>query len=191
MAYQFSSLSIEEMRSLAKSRNGECLSQSYTNYKTKLTWQCNFGHNWDARPDLVKRGRWCPQCSNKKPKTMIDMEILATKRDGLCLSKEIKNVHTKLQWQCENQHRFMATPNNVRVGHWCKKCVGLETKTLQDMQSFAHKKDGLCLSTHYINNKQKLLWQCQQGHQWQMRYNEATSGFWCIICKNELLNTAS
>lgn len=56
-------LSIEEMRAIAKSRNGLCLSKNYFNINTKLKWQCENNHIWDATPDMIKRGTWCPQCN--------------------------------------------------------------------------------------------------------------------------------
>ena len=56
-------LSINEMKELAKSRGGICLSDSYSNSKTKLLWQCGEGHRWLATPFSVKiRQSWCPSC---------------------------------------------------------------------------------------------------------------------------------
>jgi len=56
---------IEEMRGLAKSRGGQCLSRAYKNMSTKLTWRCEREHRWMARPHLVQLGQWCPVCANE------------------------------------------------------------------------------------------------------------------------------
>jgi hypothetical protein len=56
---------IEEMHELAESRGGKCLSRTYKNMSTKLTWRCGRGHRWAARPHLVKLGQWCPECANE------------------------------------------------------------------------------------------------------------------------------
>ena len=53
--------SIEEMRKVAAKRGGKCLSSAYTNARTKLTWQCKYGHRWESTPDNIKK-RWCPIC---------------------------------------------------------------------------------------------------------------------------------
>src|SRR5438477_5125481 len=45
---------IEEMRALAESRGGQCLSRTYKNMSTKLTWRCRSGHRWKARPHLIR-----------------------------------------------------------------------------------------------------------------------------------------
>jgi hypothetical protein len=51
------------MRELAISRGGKCLSDSYKNAKSHLTWQCKDGHVWDATPhNIVYNESWCPTC---------------------------------------------------------------------------------------------------------------------------------
>jgi len=54
---------IEDMRQLARSRGGECLSTDVGDGKTKLKWRCAFGHEWEATPLLHKVGHWCPECT--------------------------------------------------------------------------------------------------------------------------------
>jgi hypothetical protein len=55
-------LGIEKMRELAQQRGGKCLSETYKNVITKLTWQCHLGHVWEARPEHIRRGQWCKTC---------------------------------------------------------------------------------------------------------------------------------
>lgn len=56
-------LTIEDMRELAASRGGECLSEKYEGNKVNLTWKCADGHEWGAVPGNVKNhGSWCPHC---------------------------------------------------------------------------------------------------------------------------------
>jgi hypothetical protein len=54
---------IQDMQNLAMSRDGKCLSENYTNGRIKLIWQCANGHVWSAKPDNIKQGKWCPDCS--------------------------------------------------------------------------------------------------------------------------------
>jgi len=56
-------LTIEEMRKLASERGGKCLSSVYVNAATNFLWECSEGHHWEARPNSVKRGTWCPECN--------------------------------------------------------------------------------------------------------------------------------
>jgi hypothetical protein len=54
---------IEEMRLLANSRGGVCLSSAYLGSNVKLDWQCAKGHRFPATPGNVKHKKsWCIKC---------------------------------------------------------------------------------------------------------------------------------
>lgn len=63
-------LSLEDMRSIAVTMGGECLSKHYTNNSTKLQWKCKNAHIWFAVPASVLNGSWCPECSRGKVERM-------------------------------------------------------------------------------------------------------------------------
>ena len=115
---------LEEMQKLAKKRGGKCLSKGYENRITKLTWQCKEGHRWDAMPTHIKRGQWCPICAGTAPGTLEEMQEIAKKRGGKCLSKKYINSRAKLTWQCKEGHRWDALPSSIKQGHWCRFCAG-------------------------------------------------------------------
>jgi hypothetical protein len=59
--------SIQDMRKLAHSQGGKCVSTVYKNARTKVEWRCTDGHEFEATADVVKtalrHGReWCPAC---------------------------------------------------------------------------------------------------------------------------------
>ncbi|WP_233867029.1 hypothetical protein [Paraburkholderia adhaesiva] len=57
-------LTLEAMQALAAERGGLCLSTQYLGAHVKLTWQCHWGHVWEATPSNVKsRGQWCRNCA--------------------------------------------------------------------------------------------------------------------------------
>jgi len=83
------------MQELAASKYGKCLSKVYVIH-TKLSWECSQGHAWDAKPNNVSNGTWCPICSkgkvnDGKRRTIIDLKNYAIKMSGLCLSDELPN----------------------------------------------------------------------------------------------------
>lgn len=53
---------IQDMHELAKLNIGLCLSTKYKNASSKLKWKCKKGHIWDAVPNSVQQGSWCPTC---------------------------------------------------------------------------------------------------------------------------------
>ena len=125
-------LTIKAMQILAKKMEGECLSKKYTNVHSKIKWRCSKGHIWKSLPLSVKKGHWCNICAqeirvSKQRLTIEEMQQIAKKRGGKCLSKKYVNNSTKLEWKCSDGHRWFATPDKVKgskskKGTWCRKC---------------------------------------------------------------------
>ena len=185
-------LTIDGMRSLAASRGGKCLSQTYANSSTKLLWQCHKGHQWEATPAHIKSGTWCEKCKREHAYdhcklTIDEMHEIAIQRGGVCLSEKYVNSNTPLEWRCGNGHKWRATPSSIKKGSWCRLCfekrISLDLKSsIEDMQEIAAKKGGNCLSKEYINSKTSLKWQCKYGHIWKTTPDSIKSGNWCSVC---------
>ena len=174
-------LTIEEMQSIAEKRKGKCLSKKYINSKSKLRWQCEHGHIWEATVSTVMGGAWCPECAGNKKLDMPSMDRIAYERGGKCLSSKYINARTKLKWQCEKGHIWKAIPDNVKKGSWCPVCAG-KHQNIRDMHKLAETRGGKCLSSKYINNRTKLKWQCEKGHTWEATPNHIKNGTWCPQC---------
>jgi hypothetical protein len=56
-------LTMEDMSKIALDKKGKCISDTYQNNHTKLTWECCHGHQWEARPMDILKGKWCPICA--------------------------------------------------------------------------------------------------------------------------------
>lgn len=55
--------SLKEMKSIAEKYGGKCLSEKYTNRRTKLKWTCINGHIWEANAEtILYEKKWCPEC---------------------------------------------------------------------------------------------------------------------------------
>jgi hypothetical protein len=120
---------IEEMRALAQAKGGECLSSSYKGTDLKLRWRCAKDHEWEARPSGVIKGKWCQKCGyekagNSRALKVEEMQQLATKRGGECLSKRKVNGRIKFLWRCAKGHEWEAVSYSIRRGSWCPVCVG-------------------------------------------------------------------
>ncbi len=164
-------LTIEQMREIAKSHGGECLSEKYRNAKTKLRWKCSEGHEWEAVPDHIKEEHWCPHCAGNALLTIEQMRGIAKSRGGKCLSKEYEGNHKNLRWKCSEGHEWEAQPSSVKQGRWCPVC-GIEKSaekrrdTIENMRLIAKSHGGECLSDQYVNSQTKLQWRCPEGHEW-------------------------
>jgi len=175
-------LTLEELKILAKQRDGRCLSEKYINNRTKIKWKCKEGHEWEATADHIKNGAWCPICAGNRPKSIELFKKIAREKNGECISNDYINIHTKLKWRCEKRHEWSATPNSVKRGTWCPRCSGNVKLDLEELKFLAKKRGGKCLSKEYINNRTKLRWKCQEGHEWEAAPAHVKNGTWCRIC---------
>jgi len=122
---------LEEVDLFAKRLGGRCLSSAYTDLKRKLLWECALNHRWKDNFGVIKKGKWCPQCANRKKRrgkrgtflTLDHMHKTAALRGGKCLSKRYSNSRTKLLWECAKGHQWRSRPVTVRKGHWCPRCA--------------------------------------------------------------------
>ena len=57
---------VTQMRTLALSNKGKCLSKKYSGIQIKLKWSCSKGHKFWMRPGSIIQGSWCPECSFSK-----------------------------------------------------------------------------------------------------------------------------
>lgn len=114
---------------------------------------------------------------------------IAKNHGGKCLSTNYINNTTPLKWECYKGHIWDTNPACVRRGSWCPKCrreqsAKSRTKyTIEDMQVAAKKLGGKCLSPNYTNYKEKLLWECSNGHQFQALFEIVKQGRFCPECK--------
>jgi len=186
-----------KLQELAISRGGRCLSKSYIDSHTKLSWSCSEGHHWDAKPNNISSGTWCPVCSkskvnNLRRRTISDLKNYALKMGGLCLSNELVTATSKVDWQCNKGHNWKATPQSV-VGakNWCPKCGkerneerinSLRPAQLEELKNLAIGRGGECLSTEFLRQKSPLLWRCSNGHEWKANPDSIIQGGWCPEC---------
>ena len=175
-------MKIQKMKQIAIDRGGKCISDIYLNAKTKLLWECGEGHRWKAIPGNVERGRWCPHCAGVARLTIEEMQRIAEKRGGRCLSESYFNAQVKLKWECKEGHQWETAPDNIKNGTWCPKCSGKKKYTIKNMQEIALKYGGKCLSNSYKNTTTKLLWECKDGYKWEAIPGSIINGTWCPKC---------
>ena len=147
-----------------------------------MPWQCHDGHTWVARPDNVLYKRtWCPVCAGN---ALLDLHRLhehAVRLGGECLTAERVNNRTKVTWKCQQGHTWQATPSHVlSKNSWCPHCrkIGLPR-----LRAHASSLGGRCLAKSFKNRKQKLLWECSEGHRWEASASNVLYGkSWCPVC---------
>ncbi|MQR02084.1 hypothetical protein [Glaciimonas soli] len=175
--------SLDDIIEIALARGGRCLSQQYINTESPLTFECEQGHCWQASSKTIREGHWCAACAHDKMRSTLQrMQEIAASRGGLCLSDTYLNNYHRLRWRCAQGHEWESNPLNV-VKHWCAQCRDDKKRLgIARMQAIAAERDGLCLSTVYVNAHTHLTWKCCNGHIWQARPMDIVKGHWCNLC---------
>lgn len=175
---------LPKIKAEVERRGGKLLSTSYRNNHEKLKAICQKGHAFTfTKKSLLDIGSWCRRCKcDAMMNTLEDMQRLAAKRGGECLSTEYQGVRHKLVWSCAEGHKWETTPTRIQLGHWCPQCGGTGKKSLEDAIELAKSRGGKCLSQKYVNAQVDLKWECAEGHRWQAGWSEVRSGNWCAEC---------
>ncbi|PCJ29218.1 MAG: hypothetical protein COA94_02045 [Rickettsiales bacterium] len=168
----------KRLKTVILERGGTLLSDCIRN-NDMVTIQCEKGHEFEMTPSSVKRGYWCPKCSGKCPIQAEErLKTVILERGGILLSDYVKNKE-KVTIQCENNHKFEATPSNVKSGYWCPKCSA--TRAEEKLKAVILERGGILLS-NYVSIHKKLTIQCENGHKFVMTPSTVESGCWCYGC---------
>lgn len=182
-------LTLEICQRTAAGRGGVCLSKTYVNVKTVMNWQCANGHEWPAKAQSIREGRWCPTCGVK-----LSLEIarkLAEARGGTCLSTEYTGSLDYMEWRCSHGHEWRSTLNHVKnSGSWCPTCAYalraaklISPNNLKSAQQIATSHNGQCLETQNFRVSDHVNWRCTRGHTWSAQFSSVQQGSWCPVCR--------
>ena len=104
----------------------------------KVWWQCEKGHEWQAKINNRINGNNCPVCIGKKvivgyndlatAMPTIAKEWHPTKNGKLSPQDVTVGSNKKVWWQCEKGHEWKTSVSHRSNGKRCPKCFG-ESKT--------------------------------------------------------------
>ena len=119
--------------------------------------------------------------------SIVEMQQLARKRGGQCLSRNYRNNYSALRWRCHKRHVWTALPKAVKQGHWCDRCFDDARRgSIDRIRKIAERRGGICLSSTYPNVKALLKIRCAQGHVWSTTGNALLRGSWCGACAGRI-----
>lgn len=161
----------------------------------KIWWKCKKEHEWKAAVSSRAEGSGCPYCygryasktnnlASKYPELLEEWD--QEKNQGINPSKCTPHVGKKVWWLCKKGHNWQATIyNRSKNKSGCPVCAKEKSRkyTINDMQVFANRHGGICLSKDYTSSKIKLDWSCKEGHVWKARADGIIyDNKWCPVC---------
>jgi len=172
----------DDYHMLAKERGFCWLGPEVPNTNTKTGWECEQGHQWKTTFQSIRRRIGCPFCAGQAPKTPDDYHTLAKERGFRWLGSEVPNIRTKTGWECEQGHQWKTTFQSIQRGIGCPFCFGNAPKMPDDYYILAKERGFKWLGPQVPNIKTRTSWECEQGHQWETRYNAIQKGRGCPFC---------
>lgn len=137
----------------------------YVKARTKTTFECAVGHQWEATPANVMFGYGCPQCYGNIPLTKEIVNERIVDR-GIRLVGDYVNALTKTTFECAKRHQWDAAPAQVMGGSGCPHCAGNAHLT-KDIVNKRIADRNIRLVGEYVNNLVKTTFECAEGHKWE------------------------
>jgi len=124
---------LDELRVLAASRGGRCLSKTYHNAKERYLWECRYGHRWETVAPSIKRGSWCRYCAGKIATPESNLEKIyprlaaewhPTRNESLKPSDLRPKSGKLVWWRCRSDpmHEWQARVCDRARGRGCPEC---------------------------------------------------------------------
>lgn len=92
----------------------------------KVWWRCKTGHSWQATIyNRTKNKSCCPVCARNASRkyTVEDIQAIAKKRGGKCLSETFTSSRIKLKFCCKEGHIFETRADAILYTNtWCPVC---------------------------------------------------------------------
>lgn len=191
---------IEDMIALAGAKGGNCLSDEYTNARTKLLWECQHGHRWETTPAIILQGGWCPDCAGRSvPKDkclqMLNPELAEqwhpAKNNELNPRDVAAGSGRKVWWRCGRGHEWEAIIGCRNRGSGCPYCSGFYASKENNLQTLnpelakqwlAAKNGTLTPADVTVSSNKKVWWRCGRGHEWEAIIGHRSKGAACPYC---------
>ena len=172
----------------------------------RLEFECKRKHRWQAYPQRILRGNWCPTCRKAGaeqrawvPHTSVLMpdrtdpaaclralRAVAKERGGRCLSRSLPDQHDLCEFVCMQGHRWQSRASMVlRNGTWCRRCVNMNPHGEAKLRKLAADRGGQLMSPKYLGTATPHEFACEHGHRWFALAGNIKRGSWCVTCKLE------
>jgi hypothetical protein len=165
------------------------LSDTYINSSTKLKIKCKCGNSFYKTYNEFnsQNQRQCPECGIKlrseNQKLTYEYVKSFIQNEGYeILQNYFIDTSTKIKIKCPKGHEYFVKFNTFQNGKRCAECCGNQKYTLKEISFYMDSLGFKLLSDKYINNKEKLLIQCPEGHVFDTSFVHFKNTHSCKVC---------
>ncbi len=185
---------LARLKAAAAAHGGACLDGAYLGVAHRYGFRCAEGHTWRTPGKLVLGGSWCRRCAVKKsmqmhrrPDALQRLRELAAARGGECLSTEYHGLNHLVRLRCAKGHEWETKAAGPLSGKWCRFCQADAMRlSIEHAREWARRRGGACLSETYVNGQTPMRWQCDRGHEWQVKFASIRAfDTWCPECAHK------
>ncbi len=149
-------------------------------------WKCSLNHEWNAK--IVNRtrfGQGCPYCTNRK--VLPGFNDLQTKfpehaelADGWDPTHIVAGSHSRKPWRCKLGHKWTSSVENKTKKSLCPFCSNHKLWSgFNDLGTLFPELAKQLLeadpATIHPGTKNKVSWECHEGHRWSATVASRTS----------------
>ena len=120
----------QQFHDIVAKNGGHFEPSDYLGRTVKLPVTCTEGHTWDARPDLVIRGHWCPVCSGNQALNFDAIQKQLQEADWSLdeVNEAYQKASQKLRLRCPRGHLVVRSWNRWKTQQatgepTCEQCV--------------------------------------------------------------------
>jgi len=173
---------IKDIRASFKNEGYTLLTNTYKNNLQYLDYICPNGHKGHIRWLNWNQGEKCKECHIESVRD-VDIEYVREEfdKEGYILLSDIyKSCTDKLNFICPKGHNHSISWISWKSGCRCGRCKGNIRVDTEDVRIAAMKR-GYKLKSEY-SNKDKLMFECPEGHTFRMTWGNFRNGQQCPIC---------
>ena len=121
---------IEDVEQIINEKKGTIIDTFRKKKDTEFYFKirCAEEHDFDISKSALKRDRWCPRCSKRRPKTdeehRRDVRDIINAKNGILLDTYTKEGDTDYHFKirCDKCHLFHKGKTELVRGRWCPYC---------------------------------------------------------------------
>ena len=178
---------------IVEKRGGKIDIKQYKRADSKITIMCVERHKWEGTPSSILSGNWCSRCMNtSKEQARERLVKIVEDHKGKVDISEYKSSESKMTFICQLGHEWKTKAGHIIGGGWCPFCANVSSDQAKEkLLLVVQMRKGKVDMNTYSNSKEKMQFECDQGHGWKTTPTSIIGGSWCKRCasKNRIIPT--